>query len=97
MIDDWDRGLKLEDEEYFLSNKIKRCKVCHNELNYIEKFNSTDKVCNQCHLSKSKLVDPNGGEPGKAKYSARLSLNEKIKNHHIMIKNAEREYFNKNQ
>lgn len=44
----FDKELREKELDYFISNKIKRCRQCGNELDYMEKFHFTDRVCCKC-------------------------------------------------
>lgn len=44
----FDKEHRDQQSNHFMSNKIKRCRQCGNELNYMEKFHFTDRVCCKC-------------------------------------------------
>ncbi|OCA54226.1 hypothetical protein Phpb_02670 [Photorhabdus namnaonensis] len=83
-----DDAIARREREYnlYISNKIKRCKLCNNELTYEEKFYYTNKICNQCRLSQGVGIHPEGQVSIDA-------VNERIERHCDMIKEAERRYF----
>lgn len=44
----FDKEQRDKELDYFISNKIKRCRQCGNELDYMEKFHYIDRVCCKC-------------------------------------------------
>jgi len=67
MVDDeeWSEDKREADAARFLNNKIKRCKICHNELTYIEKFYFTERLCTTCkdkHSSEVAAKDENSAK-----------------------------------
>ncbi|MDR6348509.1 hypothetical protein [Pantoea sp. SORGH_AS_0659] len=44
----FDKERREQESDYFISNKIKRCRKCGNELDYMEKFHFADRVCCKC-------------------------------------------------
>jgi len=44
----FDKEQGEQQSDYFISNKIKRCRQCGNELDYMEKFHFTDRLCCKC-------------------------------------------------
>lgn len=44
----FDKERREQQSDYFINNKIKRCRQCGNELDYMEKFHFSDRVCCKC-------------------------------------------------
>ncbi|MHC9060049.1 hypothetical protein [Pantoea sp. y20] len=53
----FDKEQREQQSDYFISNKIKRCRQCRNELDYMEKFHFTDRICCKCKGIKSFMSD----------------------------------------
>lgn len=57
----FDKERREQQLDYFISNKIKRCHKCGNELDYMEKFHFSDRVCCKCKGVESLI--PSESEP----------------------------------
>ncbi|MDF7662384.1 DUF702 domain-containing protein [Erwiniaceae bacterium L1_54_6] len=96
----FDKELREQQLDYFISNKIKCCRQCGNELDYMEKFHFTDRICCKCKGVESLISvkwEPAQNYNEKTEQFADEQISERYAEWQRLTKLAERKWYSENQ